>query len=71
MQTFGEFVREWSTAVARGGGGHVTTTLDLRTGRPEFAKKPSYRDARNLSPSRKQIAKEREKTPYWSAGGIT
>jgi hypothetical protein len=49
----------------------VTATLDLRTGKPETAKKPSYRDARNLSPSRKQIAKERQKTPYWSAGGIT
>ena len=71
MRTFGEFVREWSSAVARGGGGHVTTTLDLRTGRPELAKKPSHMDARNLSPSRKRIAKERQKTPYWSAGGIT
>jgi hypothetical protein len=62
---------EWTTAVARGGGGHVTNTLDLRTGKPELAVKPSWRDARNLSPSRKKIAKEREKTPYWSQGGIT
>ena len=62
---------EWTTAVARGGGGHVTATLDVSNGKSALAKRPSWRDARNLSPSRKKIAKEREKTPYWSQGGIT
>ena len=62
---------EWTTAVARGGGGHVTATLDVSNGKSATAKRPSWRDARNLSPSRKKIAKEREKTPYWSQGGIT
>lgn len=62
-------IQEWSNNPTFSGSDFVSTPLSLRTGKSDFAKKPSVRQLKNKSPSRKQIAKE--KTPYWSQGGIT
>lgn len=62
-------IQEWSNNPTFSGSDFVTTRMSVRTGKSDFAKKPSVVQPKNKSPSRKQIAKE--KTPYWSSGGIT
>jgi hypothetical protein len=43
--------------------------MSLRTGKSDNAEKPSVRQLQNKSPTRKQIARLKNKN--WSAGGIT
>jgi len=62
-------IREWSIDPTFKGGKGVSTTMSLRTGKSDTASKPSVRQLQNKSPSRKDIAKLKNKN--WSAGGIT
>jgi hypothetical protein len=62
-------IQEWSNNPTFSGSDFVTTRMSVRTGKSDFAKKPTVRQLKNKSPSRKEIAKE--KSPYWSSGGIT
>jgi hypothetical protein len=66
---FAKDIEEWSNNPTFSGSDFVSRTLSLRTGKSDTAKKPSVRQLKNKSPSRKEISKE--KTPYWSQGGIT
>ena len=62
-------IKEWSTVPTRGGGGYVTDIMSLRTGKADQAKRPSVKQLKNKSPSRKEIAKS--KNANWGTGGIT
>lgn len=62
-------IQEWSNNPTFSGSDFVTTPVSMKSGKSQFAKRPSVILPKNKSPSRKQIAKE--KTPYWSSGGIT
>jgi hypothetical protein len=62
-------IREWSIDPTFKGGRGVSTVMSLRTGKSDNAEKPSVRQLQNKSPTRKQIARLKNKN--WSAGGIT
>jgi hypothetical protein len=56
-------IKEWST------GTNVTDVISVKTGKAKTAKRPSIRQLKNNSPSRKEIAALN--TANWGSGGIT
>lgn len=62
-------VQEWSLDPTFKGGMGVSSHISLRTGKSDTAKKPSVRQMKNMSPSREDIKKLKNKN--WSSGGIT